>query len=109
MDTPSIHIALISSEILALAEDKGADHIYFRADRCVDRDLVGLALLKRKKPVIFALRSVAEGGTFAGTRKERTRILAEAAKTYDYVELECDRDLIPELLEAVAPVKRIVS
>lgn len=105
----SKHIALITSDSHALGDDQAADCLFFRADLCAERDLAGAELLQQKKPVIFALRSEAEGGNFVGTRRERTQILLEAAQLYDFVELECDRDFDPELLQAVSPAKRLVS
>jgi 3-dehydroquinate dehydratase/shikimate dehydrogenase len=109
LDVPLIHIALVTSDSLASGEADSADHIYFQADRCVNRDEVGRQLRSLQKPVIFSLRSVEEGGRFSGNREERTRLLCAAAQKYQLVELECDRDLIPEILDAVPPEKRIVS
>lgn len=60
--------------------------------------------------LLYTLRSEAEGGAFAGSIAERHRRLAAAARSYDLVDLEAERDLAnPELLAAVAPAQRILS
>lgn len=59
--------------------------------------------------LLYALRSLAEGGSFAGTFDERHARLKRAARSYDLVELEGERDLTPELLAEVPAEKRLVS
>jgi 3-dehydroquinate dehydratase / shikimate dehydrogenase len=56
--------------------------------------------------LIYSLRSAAYGGAFVGSPDERRRCLLTAARSYDVVELEVDRDLTPELLAAVPPHRR---
>jgi 3-dehydroquinate dehydratase / shikimate dehydrogenase len=56
--------------------------------------------------LIYSLRSAAYGGAFVGSAAERRRCLLNAARFYDVVELEVDRDLTPELLAAVPPQRR---
>jgi 3-dehydroquinate dehydratase/shikimate dehydrogenase len=58
--------------------------------------------------LIYNLRSIASGGAFTGSAAERTRRLLAAARKYDLVELELDRDLTPELLAAIPPHRRRV-
>lgn len=58
---------------------------------------------------LYALRSLAEGGSFAGMLDERHARLKRAARSYDLVELEGERDLTPELLSEVPAEKRLVS
>lgn len=56
--------------------------------------------------LIYSLRSAEYGGAFIGDAAERRRHLLAAARSYDVVELEADRDLTPELLAAVPPRRR---
>jgi 3-dehydroquinate dehydratase/shikimate dehydrogenase len=58
---------------------------------------------------IYSLRSAAEGGAFTGGAHERARRLLDAATRYDVVELEAERDLTPELLDALAVHRRRIS
>jgi 3-dehydroquinate dehydratase/shikimate dehydrogenase len=56
--------------------------------------------------LIYCLRSAASGGAFTSGAPERTRRLLAAARKYDLVDLELDRDLTPELLDAIPPHRR---
>src|SRR5262245_189302 len=53
--------------------------------------------------LLYSLRSSVEGGAGHTSPAERRARLIDAARTYDLVELEGDRDLLPEVLEAVPP------
>jgi 3-dehydroquinate dehydratase / shikimate dehydrogenase len=59
--------------------------------------------------LLFTLRSADESGRFAGSAGERRERLARAARHYDLVDLEADRDLSPDLLEAVPAAQRLIS
>jgi 3-dehydroquinate dehydratase/shikimate dehydrogenase len=59
--------------------------------------------------LLFTLRSTAEGGCFDGSTRDRRRRLLRAASHYDLIDLEGDRDLVPALLRAVPPAKRLIS
>jgi 3-dehydroquinate dehydratase / shikimate dehydrogenase len=59
--------------------------------------------------LIYTLRSQEEHGDFAGAAWQRQRRLLKAAKDYDLIDLEGERDLLPELLEAIPPGKRLIS
>ena len=59
--------------------------------------------------LLYTLRSVAEGGRFDGSALERRSRLLRAAAHYDLVDLECDRDLVPELIGAIAATRRLIS
>lgn len=78
-----------------------------RADLTGDPDLGVLRGLFDGE-LIYSLRSAEYGGAFTGGTAERHRCLAAAARSYDVVELEVDRDLTPELLAAVPPHRRRV-
>ncbi|HEU5475953.1 MAG TPA: type I 3-dehydroquinate dehydratase [Actinophytocola sp.] len=56
--------------------------------------------------LIYTLRSMTGGGAFTGTAEERRRRLLAAARKYDLVDLEYDRDLVPELLAAIPAHRR---
>jgi 3-dehydroquinate dehydratase/shikimate dehydrogenase len=59
--------------------------------------------------LIYTLRSQEEHGGFVGYGWQRQRRLLKAAKDYDLIDLEGERDLLPELLEAIPPGKRLIS
>jgi 3-dehydroquinate dehydratase/shikimate dehydrogenase len=76
-----------------------------RADLTGDLDPIMLRTLFDGE-LIYSLRSGAYGGAFVGSAEERRNCLLAAARSYDVVELEVDRDLTPELLAAVPPHRR---
>lgn len=59
--------------------------------------------------LIYTLRSRVEGGVHTGGRQSRRRKLTAAAKVYDLIDLEGDRDLFPELLVDVPAERRLIS
>jgi 3-dehydroquinate dehydratase/shikimate dehydrogenase len=84
------------------------DCVEVRADLTGDLDPDWLRDRFRGR-LLYALRSLAEGGNFAGTLDERHARLKRAARSYDLVELEGERDLTPQLLAEVPAEKRLVS
>ncbi|KAA1246572.1 type I 3-dehydroquinate dehydratase [Aquimarina sp. RZ0] len=60
-------------------------------------------------PLVYILRSKKEGGKFEGSKTERQLLLIEASYIYDYIELEGERDLIPELLDIIPAKKRRIA
>jgi len=58
---------------------------------------------------VASLRSQAEGGLGPNSSSERLEPLCAAGKTYDFVDLEVERDLVPEVLAAIPAEKRILS
>ena len=56
--------------------------------------------------ILFTLRSAAEGGDCGAALEERHRQLRRAARRYDLVDLEAERDLVPELLAQSLPTAR---
>lgn len=62
-----------------------------------------------KGRLLYTLRSREEGGAYAGTAEERRRRLARAARRFDLVDLEGDRDAVPELLDEIPPALRLIS
>jgi 3-dehydroquinate dehydratase/shikimate dehydrogenase len=59
--------------------------------------------------LLFTLRSAAEHGRFTGPDDERRRRLLCAARHFDLIDLEAERDLVPELLDAVPADRRLIS
>ncbi len=94
------------AELAALAGRATALEV--RADRVGDLDPDWLRD-RFAGPLVYTLRSRAEGGEFGGSRERRHRRMLEVAARYDRVDLEGDRDLVPELLAAIPPERRILS
>ncbi len=59
--------------------------------------------------LIYTLRSKAEGGSFAGSARQRRQRLLKNAKSYDLIDLEGERDLHAEILADIPPAKRLIS
>ncbi|MEM7586928.1 MAG: type I 3-dehydroquinate dehydratase, partial [Acidobacteriota bacterium] len=59
--------------------------------------------------LIYTLRSQAEGGAFNGGQRGRERRFRQAIGRYDLIDLEGDRDLDSELLEAIPSDQRLIS
>jgi 3-dehydroquinate dehydratase / shikimate dehydrogenase len=59
--------------------------------------------------LLYTLRSRSEGGAWEGSAERRKRRLLDAAERYDLVDLECVRDLAPDVLKAIPPEKRVIS
>lgn len=62
-----------------------------------------------KGRLAFVLRSRDEGGEYAGSADERHKRLLKAARDFDCIELEADRDLSPSLLAAIPSSQRTIS
>jgi 3-dehydroquinate dehydratase/shikimate dehydrogenase len=62
-----------------------------------------------KGELTYSLRSAQHGGAYTGGAAERAYRLIEAAREYDLVDLEYDRDLTPGVLAAVPPRQRRIS
>jgi 3-dehydroquinate dehydratase/shikimate dehydrogenase len=93
-------------ELRALAA--GADALEVRADLVGDLDP---HWLRQHFPgtLVYALRSVEEGGQFSGELAHRHARLQAAARAYDQVELEWARDLTEEMLAGVPAGRRRLS
>ncbi|HEV3469641.1 MAG TPA: type I 3-dehydroquinate dehydratase [Pyrinomonadaceae bacterium] len=59
--------------------------------------------------LLYALRSSAEGGDFAGPLRQRHERLMKAARGYDLVELEAERDSTADVLAEIPAHKRLLS
>ena len=78
------------------AEQSMADMVEWRADfwefsrnpQAVEQLLEKLQEILKTKPLLFTIRTQAEGGEFAGSLEEYENIVATAAKTADLVDIE---------------------
>jgi len=94
------------AELHALPRD--VDWLEVRADLVGDVDADWLRS-RFGGMLLYSLRSTAEGGRGPASGAARRARLVRAARRYDLVELEGDRDIIPEVLDAVRPDARVVS
>lgn len=62
-----------------------------------------------KGRLLYALRSQAEGGHYSDSRQQRHQRLANAAHSYDRVELEGNTDFARDLLDQIPAEKRCAS
>jgi 3-dehydroquinate dehydratase/shikimate dehydrogenase len=84
------------------------DVLEVRADRLGD---VAPERLRERFPghLLYTLRSEAERGSATDSLPERWARLIEASRDFDFVDLEGERDLVPEVLDHVPPGKRVIS
>lgn len=59
--------------------------------------------------VIWTLRSRREGGSGPDFPEKRKTLILEAAARFDWIDLEVERDLVPEILAAIEPDRRVLS
>ena len=94
------------TELRALPRD--VDWLEVRADLVGDVDADWLRS-RFAGTLLYSLRSTVEGGRSHASTAERCARLVRAARRYDLVELDGDRDIIPEVLDAVRPDARVIS
>jgi 3-dehydroquinate dehydratase / shikimate dehydrogenase len=87
---------------------KLADWLEIRADLMPDPDPITFRPAFNGR-LLYSLRSCSQGGGDDSSNGARHRRLRRAAGVYDLVELEGDRDLVPELLSRIAPERRVIS
>lgn len=96
--------------MLRQLEPKLYDLVELRLDACTDLTIEGVASLPRPLPVLFTLRSPAEGGAFKGSEEERLDMIAKLMTLRpEYMDVEAFVD--PERIKAiraVSPSTRIV-
>src|SRR5437667_3913126 len=102
LDSPS------QQEANLVALSKRVDWLEVRADLVGDPDADWLRSRFRGQ-LIYTLRSSAEGGNATESLGAREHRLLTAAKRYDLVTLEGDRDLTPQLLAGIPPRQRLIS
>ena len=87
----------------------GVAWLEVRADMVGDLDVTELRS-RFSGPLVYTLRSSQEGGGFNGSKEHRAERLAGAAAAgFDFLDLEAERDLRGNLLEEIAPERRILS
>lgn len=86
----------------------GVDVLEVRADLVGDLDPDWLRD-RFDGELLYTLRSRAEGGASDDDREARDARLVKAAGRYDLVDLELERDLIPEVLTKISPGVRLLS
>jgi len=90
------------------AELEGVAWLEVRAD--LVGDLAPEPLRSRfSGKLLYTLRSRAEGGAWEGSPERRKRRLLDAAERFDLIDLECARDLVPDVRKAIPPEKRVIS
>ena len=56
--------------------------------------------------LLYTLRSKGEWGSFEGSDEERMQLLTQAASHYDLIDLEAERDVLPEILAEIPEAQR---
>ena len=79
-----------------------------RADLCGDLDPVELRQ-EFSGRLMYTLRSHKEGGSDRLEDEDRTQRILGCCRGYDLVDLEADRDLVPEILETIDSSRRVLS
>jgi 3-dehydroquinate dehydratase/shikimate dehydrogenase len=59
--------------------------------------------------VLYSLRSPAQAGAINEPENVRHSRLLDAARRFDFIELEAERDTVPQLLAAIEPSRRVIS
>jgi 3-dehydroquinate dehydratase/shikimate dehydrogenase len=101
-DPPS----LTGAELTALPDS--VEWLEVRADLVGDLDPEWLRC-HFKGRLLYALRSQDQDGQYSDSLAERHRRLQSAARVYDRVELEANRDLSHDLLSQISVERRLVS
>src|SRR3981189_2333118 len=89
-------------------EWKVSDWLEIRADLMPEPDPAALRSVFAGR-LFYSLRSCRAGGKEASSVAGRCHRLGRAARTYDLIDLEGDRDLLPDLLSCVCPGRRVIS
>ena len=82
----------------------GVSAIRLRAQIADDIDLARIREYCRR-PLIYHLGYCAD----VGSNEARRQRLREAARLFDFIELDAERDLVPHLLAIIAPSHRVIS
>ena len=106
-------VATISSLSRASEERNGldrksADWLEIRADLMPEADSIAVRPSFNGR-LLYSLRSCRSGGRDDSSIGVRHRRLRSAARAYDLVDLEGDRDLVPDVLRSINPERRVIS
>lgn len=104
--TLTVPLSTEGAELSALPET--VEWLEVRSDLLGDLDPDWLRSRFRGR-LLYSLRSRAEGGEFAGSLRQRHERLMQAARSYDLVELEAERDLTADVLAEIPAHKRLIS
>jgi 3-dehydroquinate dehydratase/shikimate dehydrogenase len=99
----------ISDATLFPAAVEGCQWIEVRADLLPELDPAELRDRCKGKRLLYTLRNSREEGRGRLSLAQRHQLLRKAAEAYDFVDLEGESDLVPDVLTAIAPERRIVS
>jgi 3-dehydroquinate dehydratase/shikimate dehydrogenase len=83
--------------------------IEVRADLFPEPDSVALRQRCKGRQLLYTWRNSKEEGRGRLSRTQRHELLRNAADAYDFVTLDGECDLVPEVLSAIAPERRIIS
>lgn len=111
MDTQALIVATLTeapSEELLAQLSSSTDVLEVRDDliRGLDPDWLRAAFSGQ---LLYTLRSREEGGRSESSRERRHQRIAAAARHFDLIDLEVQRDISPDLLSAIQPGQRILS
>jgi 3-dehydroquinate dehydratase / shikimate dehydrogenase len=87
---------------------KSADWLEIRADLMPEPDPNAVRPCFGGR-LLYSLRSCQAGGRDNSPIGARHRRLRAAARVYDLIDLEGDRDLVPDLLSCISPERRVIS
>jgi 3-dehydroquinate dehydratase / shikimate dehydrogenase len=90
------------------AEWRASDWLEVRADLIPEADPVALRSAFQGK-LLCSLRSRRAGGRDELSEAARCSYLQKASRFYDFVDLEAEQDLLPDLLRFVHPSRRVIS
>jgi 3-dehydroquinate dehydratase / shikimate dehydrogenase len=88
---------------------KLADWLEIRADLMPEFEPFAVRPNFEGRLLLYSLRSRWAGGRSDSRIGARHRRLRHAARAYDLVDLEGDRDLVPDLLSCIDPERRVIS
>jgi 3-dehydroquinate dehydratase/shikimate dehydrogenase len=100
----SLNAADASTTAVLQSLPPGVAAIRLRADLADDLDPAGIRRHFRR-PLIYDLRRSAGGGS----EDARQRRLRDAARHFDFIELDAECDLLPHLLAVIEPSRRLIS
>jgi 3-dehydroquinate dehydratase / shikimate dehydrogenase len=87
---------------------KSVDWLEIRADLMPEPDPMAVRR-SFDRQLLYSLRSCGAGGRDDSPIEVRHRRLRGAARVFDLVDLEGDRDLVPDLLRCINPQRRVIS
>jgi 3-dehydroquinate dehydratase / shikimate dehydrogenase len=99
----------LSNNALFVTAMEDCHWIEVRADLITGLDPMELRERCKGRRLLYTLQISEEEGRGSPSLAQRHEALRKAADAYDFVTLEGKCDLVPEVLRAIAPEKRIVS